>query len=179
MGEIPGSLRNITLLDKLILHIIQFENVDFASMSFRSIYEKLKGYADLYPEVFGENQNPPSVSTISKRVKILKEEGVIKYPTTVLDCSKLGYQEMVLIYLKTNLKRPIVEIMEDLAKIPKLNAIYQISGDYCIFCLSKCADKMEQIEILELLKKVPGVENLKTAVVLQKAKEDMRVFIDI
>ncbi len=170
---------NLTTLDKLILKIIQFDNSDLVSMSFRSIYERLKKYIDIYPDVFGENKKPPSVTTISKRVKILKEAGVIKYPSTVLDCSQLGYREMVLIYLKTNLKRKMADILVDLAKIQKLNAIYQISGDYSIFCLSKCGDKLEQIAILEKVKSIEGVDNLKTAVVLQKAKEDMRVFIDI
>ncbi|MHA1673545.1 MAG: Lrp/AsnC family transcriptional regulator [Promethearchaeota archaeon] len=170
---------NLTTLDKLILKIIQFDNSDIVSMSFRAIYEKLENYVDIYPEAFGDNKKPPSVTTISKRVKLLKEAGVIKYPSTVLDCSQLGYREMVLIYLKTNLKRKIADILVDLAKIKKLNAIYQISGDYSIFCLSKCADKLEQIEILEMVKSIEGVDNLKTAVVLQKAKEDMRVFIDI
>ncbi|MHA1611672.1 MAG: Lrp/AsnC family transcriptional regulator [Promethearchaeota archaeon] len=170
---------NLTDLDKLILKIVQYENTDPVSMSFRKINEKLEKYVDIYPEAFGLNRKPPSVSTISKRVKIMMEAGVIKYPSTVLDCSQLGYREMVLIFLKTNLKRSIAEVLANLADIEKLNAIYQISGDYPIFCMSKCADKMEQIEILERVQSIEGVDNMKTSIVLQKAKEDMRVFIDI
>ncbi|MHA1520672.1 MAG: Lrp/AsnC family transcriptional regulator [Promethearchaeota archaeon] len=170
---------NLTLLDRLILQIVQYDNTDLVSMSFRSIYEKLKGYVDSYPKAFGVNLKPPSVSTISKRIKTLKEAGVIKYPSTVLDCSQLGYREMVFIYLKTNLKRPIGDVLADLAEIAQLNAIYQISGDYPIFCLSKCASKLEQIAILELVKSIDGIDNLKTSIVLQRAKEDMRVHIDL
>ncbi|WP_457558918.1 Lrp/AsnC family transcriptional regulator [Candidatus Harpocratesius sp.] len=169
----------LTDLDKLILKVIQFHNPDTVSMSLRNIQAQLEQYKKDFPQVFGDNKNPPSVSTISKRIKFMKENGIILYPTTVIDCSKLGYREMILIFIKVHFNRPIKEILDDLLQIQEINVIYQISGDYPIYCMSKCSDKMHQIEVLERIKQIVGIEDLKTHIVMAKSKEDMRTLIDI
>lgn len=179
MVNLRSKLPDLSDLDKLIIKVIQFHNPDIVSLSYRNIQDQLEQLIPQYPEVFGENNRAPSVSTISKRIKELKELGVIKYPTTVVECSMLGYREMVLIHLKTNLKRSIGEILESIAAIPQVNLVYQISGEYSIFCLSKCAEKSDQIELLERIKRIDGIEDMKTSVVLQKAKEDMRALVNL
>ena len=176
--EPTPSKRDLTQLDLLILKIIQFQNSDTISMSLRNIQSKLEEYKSIHPEMFGVNQSLPSVSTISKRIKYLKESGVILYPTTVIDCSKLGYGEMMLIFIKVKFSRPIQEILDDLHRIKEINLIYQISGDYPIYCMFKCDDKDHQIALLERIKQIDGVEDLKTNIVMKKIKEDLRVRLD-
>lgn len=177
--ELEPNKPKITPLDKLILKIIQFQNPDSISMSLRNIQAKLEEFVSVYPDIFGDNHKVPSVSTIRKRINYLKESNVILYPTTVIDCSKLSYREMVLIFLKVKFSRPIQEILDELSQIPSINVVYQISGEFPIYCMSKCGNKNHQIAVIERIKKIEGVEDLKTNIVMQKVKEDFRVRIDL
>ena len=77
--------------------------------------------------------------------------------------------------VKTRLDRSLNEILQDLQNIPDLNVIYQISGDYPIFCMAKCLDKGDNIQLLENIKKVDGIEDISTQIVMQRIKEDLRV----
>ncbi|RLI64304.1 MAG: hypothetical protein DRO88_07700 [Promethearchaeia archaeon] len=147
----------LTQLDKQILQILQ-EN---GKASLRSIAQKLNS----------------SVSAVKNHVDKLTETGVIQSYTALIDCCKIGYKEMLLLFIRVSNSVPISEIFDKLAKIDKINAIYQISGTYAIFCMAKCVEKEDQILLLEVIKKIIGIEEIHTQVVLQRIKEDLRVKI--
>ena len=84
---------------------------------------------------------------------------------------------MILLFLKTKGTTPIDIVLCNLKKIEEINAIYQISGSQPIFCMAKCVEKHDQIDLLEKVKQIEGIDEITTQVVLQKAKEDMRITI--
>jgi DNA-binding Lrp family transcriptional regulator len=118
-----------------------------------------------------------SVTKVKNHLDRLNELGVIKGVFTILDCCLLGYHEMLLFFVRVNNAKPIQEILDNLANISSVNAIYQVSGNYPIFCMAKCVEKDDQILLLEQVKAIEGVEELITQVVLKRVKEDMRIKI--
>jgi Lrp/AsnC family leucine-responsive transcriptional regulator len=118
-----------------------------------------------------------NVSTVKKHLDKLLEKDVILDFVARVNCCKIGYREMVLISIRVNNSVKIQEICESLEKFVEINAIYQVSGSFPLFCFAKCVEKMDQIELLERIKMVNGIEEISTQVVLQRIKEDMRVRI--
>ena len=150
-----GTPYNIDEIDRKILRFIQKDG----RASLRTISREI-----------GSN-----VSTVKHHIDRLRNEEVILDYIAIVDCCKIGIHEMLLIFLRVNNKVGIQEIFKDLGDIPEINAIYQVSGNFPIFCLAKCIEKTDQIDLLEIIKKIPGVEEMSTQVVLQRFKEDMRV----
>ncbi|UYP45721.1 putative HTH-type transcriptional regulator [Candidatus Lokiarchaeum ossiferum] len=118
-----------------------------------------------------------SISAIKNHIERLTNQGVIKDYIAVLDCCKIGYREMLLLFIKVNSSVSIKDTLCQLQTIDAINAIYQVSGNQPIFCMAKCVEKENQIDLLEKVKKIEGIEEITTQVVLQKVKEDMRVSI--
>lgn len=147
----------LSALDKQILQTLQED----AKASLRNIAQKVGA----------------SVSAVKNHLDQLTESGVIKAYTALIDCCKIGYKEMLLMFMRVNNSVPLKIIFDELTKIEKINAIYQISGTYSIFAMAKCVEKEDQILLLEDIKKIPGIEEIHTQVVLQRIKEDMRVKI--
>ena len=84
---------------------------------------------------------------------------------------------MLIISLRVNTTVPIDNILDSLEEIHGINCIYQISGDYSVICLAKCVEKDQQIQLLENIKRINGIEEVSTQVVMRCIKEDMRVSI--
>jgi len=54
---------------------------------------------------------------------------------------------------------------------------YVITGDYPIFIMAKCLDHDDSMNLIEKLRNLPGVEEVKTQIVLDKIKEDPSIII--
>lgn len=165
MGDHPVvPLENI---DKKILEVLQID----AKASLRGIADKIK---ELYPK-----EKKPSVTMITNHLNSLEDKNVIKHYIAVVDCYKIGYTDMLIFTLRINTSVQIDEIFTKLEKIDdgRINAIYQTSGAYPILCMAKCVSKAQQIDLLEKVKKIKGVIEVITQVVMRRIKEDMRVKI--
>ncbi len=161
---------SLSQVDKAILRIIQLDG----KVSLRQIQKHMhemvsKGEISLSPI--------PSVSKIKTSLDRLNEKGVIKYFSAILECSAIGYRELLLMFLRVNNTRNISEILRDLNEFEELNVIYQTSGTAPIFCMAKCVEKEDQIKLLDKIKRVSGIEEITTQVVMRRIKEDMRVRI--
>ena len=84
---------------------------------------------------------------------------------------------MILLFIKINSTVGIQETLCNLEQIEEINSVYQVSGSQPIFCTAKCIEKNDQINLLEKVKMIKGIEEITTHVVLQRVKEDMRVRI--
>lgn len=118
-----------------------------------------------------------SVTAIKNHLDRLLEKKIIKDTIAVVDCCKIGYHEMLIISIRHNTRESIQKIFENLNAIEGINAIYQVTGQYPILCLAKCVSKMDQMNILEKIKGINGIEEVVTQVVMQRIKEDFRVKI--
>ncbi len=162
MAKIPDKkhdheIYKLTDIDKDILKFLQKEG----KASLRAISKEIHS----------------NVSTVKKHLDDLLENEVILDFVARVNCCKIGYREMVLISVRVNNSVKIQKICEDLERINEINAIYQVSGPFPIFCFAKCVEKTDQIDLLERIKMVKGIEEISTQVVLQRIKEDMRVRI--
>lgn len=159
MGKAPNSteITKIDEIDKKILCLMQ----DDGTRSLRDLSRELN----------------ISVSTAKSHYDRLIENGIIKKVMALVDCSKIGYREMLIFNVRTSVSEPMANILENLSKIENIKFLYHISGTYPILGMAKCLGREGQIELLERIKHVPGVEEVIPQVVLQKVKEDPTIII--
>ncbi|MFW9938453.1 MAG: Lrp/AsnC family transcriptional regulator [Candidatus Thorarchaeota archaeon] len=144
-------------LDKQILGILQ----DDAKASLREIEERTN----------------LSTTSIRMRIKRLKEKNVIKKYITLIECRYLGYREMVMVSLRVNSSKKLKELKSIIEEMGKVKYAYIITGEYPLFVMAKCLDHNDSLELIETLRNLPGVEEVKTQIVLDKIKEDPTIII--
>ena len=142
--------------DKQILELLQ-EN---AKLTIREIADKTE----------------KSQTAIRSRIQRLERELIKKY-IALIDCSKLGYREMVMASLRVNSRRPLEQIKEEIENMKRIKFAYIITGDYPIFIMAKCLDHGDSMDLIENLRNLPEVEEVKTQLVLDRIKEDPTIII--
>lgn len=118
-----------------------------------------------------------SLTSVQTRIRKLTDGGIIKRYQAILECSKLGYREMLMAHCRVNSSVPIEKVLQDLEKISDIKMLYMTTGDYPVFIMAKCLSKDEQIALLERIRKTEGIEDIQTQIVMKKVKEDLRVKI--
>ena len=129
---------------------------------------------------------------------ILSEKQIIKKTTAMIDCCKIGYHDMLIFYLRVSNSVPMDDIMNQLVIVKppvqystdgleidgtkdwpydkrllsKINFLYMVSGNFPIMGMAKCLSKDAQIDLLEAIKKIHGVEEVTTQIVMRRLKED-------
>jgi DNA-binding Lrp family transcriptional regulator len=68
-----------------------------------------------------------SVGTVLSRIKKMEEEGLIKGYSVILDHEKLGYQLTVVTEITVS-KGRLVETENEIAKIPNVCGVYDVTG---------------------------------------------------
>ena len=151
------EVETLDCLDRKILTLLQ----DDAKLSLRTIAEITEH----------------SASTIKSHIDSLVDRNVIENFIAVVNCNRIGYREMIHFYIQVHPVVKFQQIIDALLKIPELNAIYHLSGEYPLFCIAKCVEKQSQIALIENIKGIHGIEKITTQIVIQRIKEDMRVSI--
>lgn len=150
---------------------ITFDGVD------RQILELLQENAKFTIREIAEKMNP-QMSQTAIRTRIQKlEDTLIKKYMAIVDCTKLGYREMVLASLRVNSRRPITHIKEQIELMNKIRYAYVITGDFPIFVMAKCQNHNDSMAFIEDLRNLPEVEEVKTQIVLDRIKEDHTILI--
>jgi DNA-binding Lrp family transcriptional regulator len=155
-----ASMPKIVELDETDIEILRMLQLN-AKTSLRDIEEKV----DM------------SATSIKKRIDRLIKDQVIKQYITLIDCRHLGYREMVLASLRVNSSHPLEKFKSQIETMEKIKYAYVITGDYPIFVMAKCMDHEDSMELIKQLRNLPGVEEIKTQIVLDKIKEDPSVII--
>ncbi|MHA1680980.1 MAG: Lrp/AsnC family transcriptional regulator [Promethearchaeota archaeon] len=117
-----------------------------------------------------------SPTAVRARLKRLESTFIKKY-TALLDCTKMGYHEMVIAHLRINSSLPLSRIKEEVQGMTEVRFSYITTGDYPIIILAKCLDHGDSISFLEQLRNIEGVEEVTTQMVLDRIKEDPDVII--
>ena len=152
--------------------IFNFDNLDKID---RQILELLQEDAKTTIKEIS-NQTGKSQTAIRERIKKL-EENLIKKYAAIVDCSKLGYREMVLASLRVNSTEPIEQIKSQVEDIHEIKYAYIVTGEYPIFIMFKCLGHEQAMSVIGKLRKLPGVEEVKTEIVLDRIKEDHSIII--
>jgi len=119
---------------------------------------------------------PKSATAIRARVQKLEESFIKKY-VALIDCRQLGYREMVIASLRVNSQEPIEQIKKKIESMDIVKYGYVVTGEYPIFIMAKCLDHEDSMKLIERLRNLPGVEEVKTQIVLDRIKEDTTIII--
>ncbi|MBA7565069.1 Leucine-responsive regulatory protein [subsurface metagenome] len=142
--------------DRLILELLQED----AKITIREIAEK----------------TDKSATAIRGRIQRL-EKGLIKKYVALIDCRQLGYREMVMVSPRTNATKPLELVKKEIESMEKIKYAYVVTGEYPLFIMAKCLDHEDSMILIEKLRNLPGVEEIKTQIVLDRIKEDTTIII--
>ncbi len=155
---VSASLGNGTLdqIDKQILELLQEDG----KITIREIAEK----------------TAMSQTAIRSRIQKLEETLIKKY-VAIIDCRQLGYREMVMASLRVNSGSSIDKLKAQIEQMEKIKFAYIITGEYPLFIMAKCLDHNDSMSLIEKLRNLSGVEEVKTQIVLDRIKEDTTIII--
>ena len=121
-------------------------------------------------------KKPKSATAIRARVQKLEETLIKKY-VALIDCRHLGYREMVMASLRVNSQQPIEQVKTEIENMEKIKFGYVVTGEYPLFIMAKCLDHEDSMRLINQLRNLPGVEEVKTQIVLDRIKEDTTIII--
>ncbi len=109
-------------------------------------------------------------STVYERIKRLKEKGVIKKFTVILEPTALGFNILAIILLKCKAGM-YSSVAEELKKYPKIVEVYETTGNYDMLVKIRTTSSEELNDFLDRIGSIPGVDATHTMVVLKTHKE--------
>jgi DNA-binding Lrp family transcriptional regulator len=115
-----------------------------------------------------------SVGTVLSRTKKMEDEGLIKGYSVILDHEKLGYQLTVVTEITVS-KGRLVEMEAEIAKIPNVCGVYDVTGLTDAIIVAKFRSREELGAFTKRLLALPYVERTNTHVVLTTVKENFRL----
>lgn len=137
-------------LDAKILRLLEADG----SISFTDIARKLR----------------LNESTVRKRVLSLKEKGVIKKFSVIVDPAKIGLGTVAVVGIDAAPDK-LLEIAEKLTEIPETKYVATSTGDHMIMTEIWAKDGKELSQILsEKIGVIEGVKKICPAIILEKMK---------
>ena len=115
-----------------------------------------------------------SVGTVLSRIKRMEREGIIKSYSAVLDQEKLGYELTVVTEITVS-KGRFVETENEIAKIPNVCCVYDVTGLTDAIIIAKFRGREELGQFTKRVLALPYIERTNTHVVLGTVKEDFRL----
>jgi DNA-binding Lrp family transcriptional regulator len=115
-----------------------------------------------------------SVGTVLSRMKKMEQTGIIKEYSAIVDHEKLGYELTVIIEMTIS-KGRLSEIAKEIAKVPNVCCVYNVTGLTDAMVIAKFKKREELSGFTKYLLSLPHVERTNTHVVLTTMKEDFRV----
>jgi DNA-binding Lrp family transcriptional regulator len=143
-------------IDKQILDLLQKD----AKLTIKEISDKV-----------GKSQ-----TAVRSRLQRLEKDLIKKY-VAIIDCRQLGYREMVMASIRVNASEPLEGIKKQIENMEKVKYAYVITGEYPLFIMAKCLNHEDSMGLIETLRNLPGVEEIKTQIVLDRIKEDHSIII--
>lgn len=115
-----------------------------------------------------------SPSTIMTRIQRLEQRQLIKGYYASLDHVLLGYDLTAITEIMVS-KGKLLEMEEEIAKLPGVCAVYDITGETDGMVVAKFRDREALSRFTKSLLAMPFVERTNTHVVLTTVKEDFRL----
>ncbi|MCL5672567.1 MAG: Lrp/AsnC family transcriptional regulator [Nitrososphaerota archaeon] len=115
-----------------------------------------------------------STSTVTSHLERLRSGGILRGFTAVLDFQKLGYELTVVTEISVS-KGKLFEMEREIARLPTVCAVYDVTGEIDAIIVSKCRDREELSHFTKGLLAMPFIERTNSHVVLATVKEDFRV----
>jgi len=115
-----------------------------------------------------------STGTVLSRIKKMEEEGLIKGYSALLDHEKLGYQLTVVTEITVS-KGRLVEMENEIAKIPNVCGVYDVTGLTDALVIAKFRTRDDLGHFTKRLLALPYLERTNTHVVLTTVKENFQL----
>jgi DNA-binding Lrp family transcriptional regulator len=115
-----------------------------------------------------------SVGTVLSRIKRMEENGLIKGYSVIMNHERLGY-ELTVVMEVTVSKGRLIEMENEIAKIPNVCTVYDVTGLTDAFIIAKFKTREELGKFTKRLLALPYIERTNTHVVLTTVKEDFRL----
>lgn len=115
-----------------------------------------------------------SKDEVSNKVEKLEEEGVIKRFMPVLDANKIGKTTTAVILV--NISKGQYRVAEKkLSGYDEVKLVYGLTGEHDALVIGKFEDDQHLNRFINLMHRIPNIENTETSVVLEEVKEDFRL----
>ena len=112
-----------------------------------------------------------SSGTVASRIKEMEENGIINKYSTMLNYEKLGY-ELTAVTEVTVSEGMMIEVGNEVAKIPYTIGVYNVTGDSDLLIIAKFRSRADLSNFTKSVLKMNHVVRTKTYVVLNTLKED-------
>jgi DNA-binding Lrp family transcriptional regulator len=119
-----------------------------------------------------------SAATVINHIQRLESAGVITDYTIMLDFERLGF-ELTVIMEVTVSRGKLLETQEEIAKLPYVCGVYDVTGEIDSIVIAKFRNRRELSEFPKDLLSMEFVERTNTHVVLNTVKEDFRMINNI
>ena len=119
-----------------------------------------------------------SPATVINHIQRLESGGVIHDYSVRLDHERLGYELTVVTEIIVS-KGKLLETDAEIAKIPNVCAVYDITGETDAMVVAKFKSRSDLSDFTKKLLAMPNVERTNTHVVLTTVKEDFRMQDDM
>lgn len=111
-----------------------------------------------------------SAHTIKKHIDQMEENGVIKNYGVQIDYEKLGYDIIALIELTIS-KGMMLDVERDIAHIPNIFGVYDITGSYDAMILARFKKRSELSDLVKEINSYEYVVRTNTHLILNIVKE--------
>ncbi len=115
-----------------------------------------------------------STSTVTARMARMHGLKILKEFAAVVDYQSLGYELTVVTEIIVS-KGKLLEMEQEIAKIPGVCAVYDVTGEIDAIIVAKCKSRDELSRYTKGLLAMPFVERSNSHVVLTTVKEDFRL----
>jgi len=115
-----------------------------------------------------------SAATVINHIQRLESAGVIKDYSVRLDHERLGFELTVITEITVS-KGKLLEVQEEIAKLPYVCGVYDVTGEIDSIVVAKFRNRRELSEFPKALLRMEYVERTNTHVVLNTVKEDFRM----
>ena len=116
-----------------------------------------------------------SVSAVIERMKKLESSGLIKGYTAVIDERLAGYDVQALISIRLEHPKYNRSFTQQMCNHSRVMECYYITGDFDYVARVSACSTEELTEVLNDIKKIPGVSLTRTYVVLENIKQNTSV----
>ena len=115
-----------------------------------------------------------ATTTVISKYNNLKNAGVIRYPSLIIDHEKIGYSLSALIEILVS-KGKLIDVEKEIAKKYNAYAVYDITGDTDAMILAKFRNRKELNDFVKSLLAMEFVERTNTHLILNTIKEDFTI----
>jgi DNA-binding Lrp family transcriptional regulator len=106
-----------------------------------------------------------AVSSVHERLRRLQRNGVIRKWTIDIDPAALGLPVLAMIGVHSS--RPCSELVDGLTEIPEIEECLAVAGRLSMIVKVRARNPEHLLTLVERIRRVPGVENTETTIVLR------------